>query len=859
MSDYLVGHARQNVWCTPHMDRQVIFNAKRITAPQGAKTYIQTMWSRFPLPNTTQRFHVFQIGQIHPLLIGLLPKRRIWYRLSDAMMQDNLMADVYLTNGLQMPRKETWILYTEDRAVLMAVADQPSIANIREQDVFLRLYSNTFFSSPRSDDFAHQIKVSSRRFTTVADALLFQQAYNTQRLQRGLTSLYINGRFQLTFLPQNLRAGDTMEYVYDSTVKQVVEFPLSAAPAFDSTKDSKRKYLLTHAGDQVGGQIIDYRDDIDVYLVRTSMQGSQVQRLGHYFHKNRDDAFRMVTHRDYSVAIPYIQAYVDDHPELGAMTDLTIRLHIRHSGYSRPLIHEHHRIHELYKLPYRDRVMAMHGVESTVSVWQVANLEASFYTKIMDAFWSDVTPTVVESAYGYNGAAKLIADSPIRVAVNSGVREVPLPYGLRYGATMFEYDVNGRLMGFYYYAGGAVYRPYNSACVLVEGMVGKGAYKISTVFGGSATIKPGLDYRFYMAPITSQGVRHDLWEDVTDDPTKYNVINGHVVWDVDTNFWATAVKSDDEFLAYNLDMAPIDGLLKFSVDGSAVYPAGSAQGVMFIPVGKLELWLNGNALIENLDYFVKWPEVVVVNKEYLKAGNAQRITVRGSGFCRPDMSREPVADYGFVRYGVLSKNTRYNVRDDRVMRMVVRGRVFHRDALRFSETDHQLYIDDVANGSPYLIDDVVVPIRDLVGTNNFDFRDRSRAVDTAVEDYLTRKLPEPLPTTPNMIPNKYWLYSPFITVVMYHLLNGFLSLENFRGQYSDHDVLEALEGYTYLLDFEPTRQELDLELVSIHPHDQRQAVVLDIYQRNFLARAVKVFLDNKVDLSQFIEVDNTIG
>ena len=863
MSDYLIEHARANVWCAPEMDRQVVFNAKRITAPKGERVSIKAMWEQFQLPNATQLFHVIQIGHYHPLLLGLCPKRRVWYKLSDAMMRQNLMADVYLADGLQLPRTETWVMYTEDRAVLVAVADQPSIANLRYLPIYLRLYSNTFFSSTRSDDFAHRIEVKGRRFTTVNDALLFQNDYNNhRRLERGLTSLYINGRFQLTFLPQSLKVGDTMEFVYDSTVKQVVEFDIAGLRAFDSTLDNKRKYLLSHGGDQIGGAIIDYRDDIDVYFVRKSTQGSQQQRLGHYYSRGIDDAFRMVTHRDYSIAIPYLQGYVDAHPELGNLSEMTVRLHIRHSGQARPLMFEHHRIHELYKLPYQQRLNAMHGAEATVDVWQVANLEQSAYVALMDNVTGNFDRALVEQAYGYNAVARLTGNGPLRVDASSGTPEVILPHGLRYGATMFEYDAVGELLGFYYYAAGSIYRPYNPTCTLVEGRVGRGGYKISTAFGTDAevTIKPNREYRFYIAPVTSQGVRYQLWEDVTGDTSKYAIVNGKVVWFVDPNFWAVAVRNDGDFLAYNLTMSPVDGLLKFSVDGTAVYPSNSQQGVMQIPFGSITVWLNGRLLLENLDYTVKWPEIVVVNKEYLREGLEQRLTVMAEGFCNPDMSRPAPADHGFVRYGALSHNNRFNVRDDRVMRIAVRGCVKHRDDLRFVEDDPSVYIDDVINGSPYAIDSVTVPVRPLTSEpTQRDYRERSAEVDAQIEGYLSLHLPERPEPNPNMIPNRYWVYSPFTSVIMHHLLNGFIPMEDFRGQYSDLDVREALEGYTYLLDYDPTQKDLNLDLVSIHPHDQRTVVKLSIFQRNFLARAVRVFLGDKVDLSKFIEVDPNAG
>lgn len=865
MSDYLVEHARQNVWCAPRMDRQVILQAKRVSAPNGVSDTITLMWDRVPLPTKGMRYHVFQIGQIYPLLLGLLPVRRRWYRLSEAMQTNKLVADVYLNSGLQLPRFETWVMFTEDRAVLIAVRDQNWLPAARTEVVSLRLYSNAFFSSVRSDDFTHRIEVFGMRYTELNPALIFQQRLLNYQALPGVVSLYVNGRFSKTMNPHQLRVGDTVEFVYDSTVKQVLEFALNDAPVFTSTKDAKRKYLLCHDGAQVGGAIIDYRDDIDVFLIRKGMAGSTPTFTGTYYHKNRDDALRMVTHRDYSVCVPYVEAYLNDHPQLGTINDVMVRLHVRHSGFSRPLIHEHHRIHELYKLPFDERRMAMAGIESTVAVWKAEALEASPYVQLMDSLSTQITPQLVQDAYGYNSAAQVLANTPIKVVVDQANRHVHMPYDLQFGATVYEFDQDGYLLGSFYWAGGDTYHPYYATTQLVEAVRGRGVFKLSTVFGQAApiTLKAGVNYRYYAAPIASGGVRLDRWEDVTGDESKYVVINGQVHWTLDPNFWATAVKGDDELLAYTLDMAPTDGLLKFSVDGSATYPSGSAQGVMQIRPGKLDLWLDnggrGRALIENLDYYVKWPEVVIVNKEYLNHDNAQRVTVRASGFCNPDMTPIAAPDYGWVRWGVLSKNNRFNVRDDRVMRMVVRGKTMHRDALVFSEGDASLSLPDAVNGSPYLIDDVVVPIRDLVDTDTYTYRNRSLAVDKAVEDYLSLKIPEPVEPDPNMIPNLYWLYSPFTSVVMHHLIQGILSTADFRGQYSDRDVRLALAGYEYLLDFEPTRRDLDPALVAIHPHNKFTTTTLDIYQYNFLRRAVRVFLEDKVDLSRFIQISDTIG
>ena len=861
MADYLVEHARANVWCVPRMDHQVVLQAKRVTAPDGAKGFANLMWGRIPMPESDARYHVFQIGQANPMLLGLLPLRRMWYRLSKAMTQNKLMADVYVNSGHQLPRHDTWVLVTEDRAILVAVREQTWLPSIRTESIFLRLYQNAFFGSVRSDDYDHRIEVVGHRYKDLNALLIFQQDYNNHRALRGLTTLYINGEATEYLDRTKIKAGDAVEFVYDSTVKQVLEFKLDGANVFESIKDLKRKYLLTHGGDQVGGTMIDYQDDIDVYIVRRSKVGTQNQFRGVYYHKNVDGALRMVTHRDYAIHAGYVAGYIEDNPWLGTVDDVLARVHIRHSGYARPLIFEHHRIHELYKLPFADRRMAMLGTESTVDVWKAEALENSEYVSVMDAYYGQVTRELAEPAYGYNGLAWIAGNTPIKVTTETGVRFAIMPYKLQFGATVYEFDAEGKLLGWFYWAGGARYHPFYAQTTLVEAVVGRAGYKIGTQFGQvtKPVLKAGVNYRFYIAPIDTNGARTDRWEDVTGNETRYVVLNGEVNWTVDPRFWATAVKGDDEILTYRLDMESQDGLLKFTVDGGGTYP-NSPQGVAGIMPGKIDLYLNRKALIENLDYYVKWPEVMVVNKEYLNREDEQEIIVRVSGFCRPDMTREPVADFGWVRWGLLSKNRRYNLRDDRVLRMTVRGNTIHRDALVFSEEDSGVRLPEALNGSPYLIDEVVVPMADLVTQDFFDYRARSQVVDKQIEDYLTLKLPEPVEPNPNMIPNKYWLFSPFCSVLMHHLILDYFPMDRFRGQYSDRDVEQALGAYTYLLDFEPTRRnDLDPTLVSVHPHNKFTTTKMDIYKYNFLNRAIKVMLQDKVDITQFVEVDDPLA
>lgn len=858
MSDFLTNHAVRNVWCSPKQDLQVVYQPQRISEPRGVRGVISHMWGAITMPTPTDVYHVYQIGQYAAQLVGLSPKRNVWRTLAALMNEEHLIANLYTIEGLHLSRFNSYVLVTRDQNVLIAVREQTRITDLRNKDVFLRLYSNSFFDSPRSDDYAHQIVCKGARVVTSQQALNLQRDYHDYRdLPRGHTWLYVNGVYRNDYTPSDFQVGDFVEFVHDSSVKAVKEFSISSLETFDSIQDLKRKYLLTYDGAQVGGVSIDYRDDIDVYLIKP---GTGTRHTGVFFHKNNDDAFRQVTHRDYSMAVDYVLAHQQAMQSIGwaDVNQLRVRLFIRHSGYQRPLVFEHHRIQELYKLPFNLRKQAMMGIDSGVDVWRAENLENSDYIKIMDARKRTITNELVESAYGYNAIAKLIGDTPNRVENISGRRAVKLPYGTQLDSTAFEINAAGKLVGSYIHTSGVEYTPFNPATQMVEMIIGRGGSKLDAHYNvQDYTINLKNSYRYYIAPIAHGELQNDQWQDVTGDETKYEIVNGQVHWFVDMALNATCVKSDAYFLNYEITLNPDNGLYRFSVNATADWNGTDQSGVLYIPPGRLDLWLNDECLIEGLDFFVKWPEVVITNKRYLVAGNAQRVRVRATGFCASDMSMDPPKEVGFVRWGKLSRNNRYDLRDDRVIRLVVNGRTMHRDSVYFTEGNPAAWMGNVPNGSPYILDDLVVPLRRVVDEDTYDMRTQSLLVDQAVSDYLTLKMPEPVPDTPDPIPDQYPIYSPFAAVILHDLVNERLSTEGFRGHYSDQDVRDYLASYEWLLDYDPTRKDVDLDYVNIHPHERNVVVELDAYQYFLLNRAIKVFLEDKVDISQFVRIKDS--
>lgn len=306
-------------------------------------------------------------------------------------------------------------------------------------------------------------------------------------------------------------------------------------------------------------------------------------------------------------------------------------------------------------------------------------------------------------------------------------------------------------------------------------------------------------------------------------------------------------------------MAPSDGLFIFSITSTESYNGQFINGVMTVPMGQLTLYLNGKVLIENIDYYVSWPQVCVVNTAYLLYNEdgslaEQTVTVVGTGFCNTDLSRPGYADTGFVQYDVLSRNSFFNVRDDKVLKIAVGGGVYPKNQLEFSEDYPATGMVNIANGAPYGIRQVIVPTLGNTTQDTYTLLTADSEIDAAVENYLTQYLKDATETNPDDIPELYGIYSPFCAKIMYDLLDGVIDITPYTGQYSDMTVKTALASYEHLLVYEPTYKDLDTTHVIVYPHNRNSVITLNIYQYNFLSRAVDVYLNDKVDLSHFIDI-----
>lgn len=841
MLDYLVDHALKNVWCNPRQDRSAIVALNRMTPFGGARNHIELMWRKESLPKRGPYFHVYGLGQTAPGRLNIDVSDGEWQNALTFCESRRLVLDLYTDKGLKVNLAWVWIKRTVQKFFIIAVQKQDTTdIKLDTEKLYVRFYSNSFWNSDRSHGVTPQLVLDGFYNDGGLNVNTFQFRYLQHRaLNVGKAYAFKNGFYVNNFLPEDNRPGDHVHWVYDGSVKATYDFKLSDLQTYVSTLDDTRKYLL-HPPKAL--DVIDYQDDIDVFLVERFSNGKE---RGLYVHKNDVRTLRMITHRDYALSVDFIQTYLDDNPTWLGNPNVYVRLHVRNAGYDRPLIDEHRRIKELYKMNDNQIIRALLGLDATLVEWTAAHLELSNYTRIMRSLYEDVTGAEVVDAYGYNAIAKLTADSPLKVVNQS----VTLPVGLREQSTIFEYDAQGLLLGWRLHYSGETYFTLYPNTALIEGIVGLGGTNASIALGTTpVTLDPNQSYRFYVSTVVG-GVATQNWVDVTGNTQYYRLQNGVLTWLLDPMGQVGAVKGNRHFICYDLTLEDQDLAYRFSVTHTPV------QGIVLkIPPGKLEIFLNGRALQESLDYVVQYPEIVITNKEYLRTGGvAQSLLIRATGFADEDLVRETTTEKGFVVYDKISVNSTYDLRDDLVKRIVVDGRTFHRDSLRFEEHAQSATLSGIANGRPYFIDDVIVPIRGVSAFNTYVLRERSKSMDRRVSEYLTQQLPAPTYPEQPQIPRLYWVYSPLTAKLLADLRAGFLIPPS--PDTEESVVAQALQPYLVWLPYDPCVSDtLDLRFVSIHPHPEQNVLTVSRDGYLFLERVIKLYLRNRVDLSSFVSI-----
>lgn len=875
----LAQHAIDNVWCNPGLDNQTILGPKRITPPVGARNNFTIMWDPYLLPTNGDIYHVFQIGGINPVVLGLFQTNvytpsKAWINMMDVCNTQHTTINVYNDNGISIPLHSIYYNYTISGDLVIAIKENAGIPiNWSTEQLYMRLYTNAYFVN--NNVIPVKPNVFGSTLATSLDATIFVNTCATYT-GNGKLFVYVNGYLTDTATMFNIFAGDTVEAVWDASVLKIIDIDVSTLTTFNSFLDSKSKYLLHYPND--GANAIEYWDDNDIYIVSKL---NTLKSLGVFYHNNAIDATRMVTHRDYSIVVAYAQSHIN---VLKVNTNanvvipdnkLSVRLIVRRPATFKPLSFNSSLINELYKLSDADIVRTMTGNVVGPAIWTASALESSGYTAMMRSSYQEYMKGIystsdiyVKQAYSHNNVAALMSNTPQIPTLVNNVLTVNVPSGLQSYSTVYEYDANGLYLGNYHIVAAAIYHPFNPTCAMVEILKGVGGLHNGYIDSNTSSIlvtvnhnllSPSRLMQHYVRQVDSLGNAISGWV-----PERYRNIDptfqfNNIVPTQIAPGTELLIRTDGEFLCYDNVINLVNGVYSFILSEQITINGVPILVALVNPLLMLDIFLNQHSLIEGVDYVLVGNLVTIISTKWLinNGTGLQSIHVRYLGTDQDIEQCEVIGgiiDKGWVSYNMLSNNNKYDFTEGRVQRVVVDGRVVDKSTIVFSDNHSGVSLVNTPNGVPYQVTDLPINTAYFLklgfpGTHMLSEFSVERLLYKDTANYMNSLLPQPPRAGLSVIPNKYNLYSPFISNLINDLIAAVIPVNSLMPNLTDNEIIAICQPYEHLLASDPIKLNLDPQYVLITPHPHSTVMQLSFFQYRFLNNVVRLYCNGLVSLS----------
>ena len=884
---YMVGHFIYNLWAAPWQDNQTWNRLARVTPFGGSRNYVKVITEEYNLPSTQDRYHCYMVGQVNERIYNLpyveWTNRSDWLNMVDVSKSTNVFFQFYTKNGIVIPLNHVFMTVTLEKNVIFVVKEDTKIPwDMNSEDLYFRTYNNVLHH-------VDQKLLTDREVIDVAYGKILRAAHLTPLYEfmnkyrsKGQIFCYVNGVLVNDIGNYPVLENDVVELIYDSTITKVIEIPIGQLPTFKSKVDLIRKYLFTH-NKTYHENLIEYHDDCDFHLCAYPLTTPYLFR-GVLLHKNDKSNVRQVTNSDFSISTNLVKEMMDNNQWIDEQTSKVVfRVYYRKQYDKKVMPFVANRLHELNKLDFANRVGAMIGLRSNIEMWKAENLESSMVSTLMSLSKPICDLETVQNAYGYNAinyyAGKSVHPYSEFLDDGNGGKLVNVPYEYRKYCTIFEYDSEGKLLEWRRLGDFFQYPVVHSECRLVEFVSGIGTrqpqYGINAI---NTPVPSDEEFRVYCC---LESLKYDVtkWKDITHEDgawvwaTVDNVPTVQLTDKYPLTEYNVIVKTDKYFICQDIDVAITKGTLQFTMNMHFVSNGQLVSDRLKVPYGFLDVYLNGYSLIEGIDYFVKWPNVVIVNKGRINLSlEKQHITYRLTNF--------PVTkvisgvsqltgitenrQVGYVNHYELSRNKQYDILDDKNFLIKVGNGVVAKETLGFSERGNViLERKESLEGKPYEIRDIIVPKRDVYVRDTYEFKEESDKLDKEVSDYLNQFFTDAKYPNNPPIEGIYFVYSPTLSRIIYDLSKNQLDIKDkdgnslMEGRYIDSDVINLIDSrYKDSFNVDPyfVFDSISKKHVTILPTYLDSVTTLSYHQVRFLKRIVEIYFKNEIEISHFIGI-----
>jgi len=634
MSDQLLQHAVENVWCNPGQDQPGIIQLSFFRRVRGeVQQRIKFAYSELSTP-TKETYDLFFIGQYQISQWGVDALFNEWQSLEVITNATKTLLTVFDRQGYMVHPHDVFLIRLPNARVVAAIR-----GNTGKRDMYLSHYTNAFFSSVRSLN-SNEVWVRGVTFDGLnmqAVLGILTQAMNLKAAGVPIR-MFESGVEVNVIIPSTLTIGTPITIMRDDSIDTTTYVDVDSLNYRLSGKDNSRKYVI-----DIGSMdTIQYHDDIEFRVCRLNADGSLATGL--LFHRLQPNNVRMLTESTYSISIDQINHI---RLELGP-GNCFIAVIARKSGYDRPLIFESSKLHELARLPDNFRQLILTARVPTIKEWSFAHLENSKYVSIMRRPIIDASATLdVYNAYGYNAIAYYLA--PHMTFSPSPQVSVPEVYRdgsvVQYGEGITVNAINGNPTF-----------DVDTETTAVEFYQNKLQPNAMDYYNVASIPKTTAEVRFYIRNKTAQD-----WIDITHA----------VTWTTDGDTMVHDYQNPLNYWAIRVDGNGLHRQFTITEDrGIYTVPLIDDNGTIELPYKDVVVRVNNRELVQGIDYSIDKQVIWISKKDILGEDGTVVVDVLAEGF--PEETEDGVVQwgtpdlYGWTEHGYISYDDTFSLRADKL-------------------------------------------------------------------------------------------------------------------------------------------------------------------------------------------------
>lgn len=825
--------ATYEVWQRPNQDRAARFSAKPITTNRGAKRFVTSGHNTAHLPDTSNAYIVYDLGQLNPNLYGFDTFMNEWSRLDVACNREEMFIQPLLNNR-RLPMKYGYIMRTEFRSTLIAFRRDKCFGLFdRFDELHITFYSNMWYNTA-DGNLTTGLEVKTYDIDSNATLTAMFNELTAARGRASNEMVFVNGMYRNINAGSDLEIGDYVDLIEDMSGLGHYDIKLSEAPFFHSSQDVLSKYLLL-APDSADWEDVRFKDDINIVIynnVNDSIGGQYEAGVVYDLHKDSD--IRMVTHRDHSIDSVRTKNIVLMQDGDLSQANLYARVFFRNADVDKVLPDDGNYIRDMYLFAREDRKSFMVGTMAVLDEWEADNLEGSPYTKWLGYSKQELTIENMKEVFSSHGLYNIV-EKPVKAGATYELPPIAFKGGM---AILYDADFElHSVQAVTDVQGAAGTYPMPAGAEYMEFIPGEMVANGTEMESSSGLIDAQGEYaeEYFFRGSTNQ------WEPASEGiHYTLNYDDDTIVWDP---AYAAAPKLKRDSGKFHMNTRTMN---RGEVIEYFDIFIGTNPSLTF-ETGRVDIWLNGRKLIRGLDFQVEWPSVRIHNVEYLQDANDVMVLAHG---LYKDRAEE---NFGFMKYSFLNYDERYKLSFNRPVDITIDGKLGVPEEIAFSERRTNTTNAAYREGAPYSILPPLYHIPIVTEAKLSKSRSEGIATTSKIEDYITGLEVETILPVTNVITNKHEVVSYVLSKLIEDLNNGDIRIIN--DNFSAAGVASIMAKYRLELEIDPgTKDDWEWEYVLLAAHNLGLSVGVSAEHYTFLEKVVEYYFDNRCQLNNYLHI-----